>query len=131
MTTTITTTTTTQDKSRRSISAKMMASMRKKDNKMVKGVFRCFEPRGGNITFSFKKYAGDDVKNYDMTDGDTYDIPLMVAKHLNNNCWYPKHAHVLDANGKSSVEIGKKVDRCSFESLEFQLEDEDQVEDIA
>lgn len=126
-----TTETDVKQKLRRSISAKAMEAMRKKDNKIVKGVFRCFEPRGGNMTFSFKKYAGDEVKQYNMTDGDTYDIPLMVAKHLNNNCWYPKHAHVLDANGKASVEIGKKVDRCTFESLEFQLEDEVEEQDAA
>ena len=121
----------TKEKPRRSISAKAMEAMRKKDNKMVKGVFRCFEPRGGNITFSFKKYAGDDVQQYNMTDGDTYDIPLMVAKHLNNNCWYPKHTHVLDVNGKASVEIGRKVHRCTFESLEFQFEDEVELEEAA
>lgn len=126
-----TTTTTTKEKPRRSISAKAMESMRKKDNKIVKGVFRCFEPRGGNMTFSFKKYAGDEVLHYDMTDGDTYDIPLMVAKHLNNNCWYPKHAHVLDANGKASVGVGRKVHRCTFESLEFQFDDEIEEEETA
>ena len=125
------TTTNTKEKPRRSISAKAMEAMRKKDNKIVKGVFRCFEPRGGNMTFSFKKYAGDEVLHYNMTDGDTYEIPLMVAKHLNNNCWYPKHTHVLDANGKASVEIGKKVHRCTFESLEFQFEDEMEEEETA
>ncbi len=44
----------------------------------------------------------------------------MVAKNLNQNCWYPRHTHVLDANGHPSIEVGKKVNRCSFESLEFQ-----------
>lgn len=102
--------------------------MKKKDHKIVKGIFRFFEPRGGSISFCFKKYAGDEILSYTMVDGDVYDIPLMVAKHLNNNCWYPKHTHVLDANGKPSVEIGKKVQRCSFESLEFQTEDEDEIE---
>lgn len=124
-------TTITKEKPRRSISAKAMEAMRKKDNQMVKGVFRCFEPRGGNMTFSFKKYAGDDVQQYNMTDGETYDVPLMVAKHLNNNCWYPKHTYVLDADGKSSVEVGKKVHRCTFESLEFQFEDEVEEEEAA
>ncbi len=102
-------------------------SMKEKDHQLVKGIFRCFEPRGGSIKFSFKKHAGDDVLTYTMKDGDTYDIPLMVAQHLNNNCWYPKHAHVLDANGHPSVEVGQKVQRCSFESLEFQTEMEEEV----
>lgn len=104
----------------RKITDDEMRKMRQKDHKMVKGIFRCYEPRGGSMTFSFKKYKGDEVLKYTMVDGDIYDIPLMVAKHLNQQCYYPKHSHVLDANGKPSVEVGKKVQRCSFESLEFQ-----------
>lgn len=108
----------------RKISDEEMRKMRQKDHKMVKGIFRCYEPRGGSMTFSFKKYKGDEVLKYTMIDGEIYDIPLMVAKHLNQQCYYPKHSHVLDANGKPSVEVGKKVQRCSFESLEFQEEEE-------
>jgi len=104
----------------RKITDDEMRKMRDKDHKMVKGMFRCYEPRGGSMTFSFKKYKGDDVLKFHLVDGDIYDIPLMVAKHLNQQCYYAKHSHVLDANGKPSVEVGKKVQRCSFESLEFQ-----------
>lgn len=93
--------------------------MKEKDHKMVKGIFRCFEPRGGSLTFSFKKYPGDEILKYTLVDGEAYTIPLMVAKHLNQNCAYPRHTHVLDANGHPSVEVGKMVKRCSFESLEF------------
>lgn len=102
------------------ISDQEMRRERDRDNKTVKGIFRCYEPRGGSLTFSFKKYKGDDVLKFTMVDGDIYTIPLMVAKHLNQNCYYPKHSHVLDANGKPSIEVGTKVQRCSFESLEFQ-----------
>lgn len=104
----------------RKISEEEMRKMKSQDHKMVKGIFRCYEPIGGSMTFSFKKYKGDEVLKYTLKDGDIYDVPLMVAKHLNQNCWWPKHSHVLDANGNPSVEIGKKVQRCSFESLEFQ-----------
>lgn len=107
-------------KNTRKIGDEEMRRMREKDHKIVKGMFRCYEPRGGSMTFSFKKYKGDDVLKYTLVDGDVYDIPLMVAKHLNQECFYPKHTHVLDANGNPSVEVGKKVQRCSFESLEFQ-----------
>lgn len=125
------TTTEVKPRSRRAISNKAMETMRKKDNEMVKGVFRSFEPRGGTVTFSFKKYAGDDVQQYTMVDGDTYDVPLMVAKHLNNNCWYPKHEHTLDANGNAVIGVGRKVHRYSFESLEFQFEDEIEEQEAA
>lgn len=101
-----------------------LRKQREKDHKMVKGVFRCYEPRGGSFTFSFKKYKGDQILKYTMVDGQTYDVPLMVAKHLNQNCWYPRHSFIMDLNGNPTVDQGKKVKRCSFESLEFFTDEE-------
>jgi len=101
-----------------------MKKQREADHKMVKGVFRCYEPRGGSFTFAFKKYKGDEILKFTMVDGETYNVPLMVAKHLNQNCWYPRHSYVMDANGNPTVEAGKKVQRCSFESLEFYADEE-------
>ena len=115
--------TATMPKTRRNMrktSDEEMREAREKDHKMVEGIFRSYEPRGGSVTFSFKKYKGDEVLKYTLTDGEIYTIPLMVAKHLNQDCYYPVHSHVLDANGNPSVEVGKKVQRCSFDSLEFQ-----------
>jgi hypothetical protein len=108
----------------RKITPDEMRKMREKEHKMVKGIFRCYEPRGGAFTFSFKKFPGDQVLKYTMLDGEAYDVPLMVAKHLNQDCWYPKHSHVMDINGIPTVDKGTKVQRCSFESLEFMTDDE-------
>ena len=92
----------------------------KEESKMVKGVFRCHEPRGGSVTFSFKKYKWDPVKTYTMVDGREYEVPLAVARHLNQNCNYPVHQHILDARGNPVLDVnGKKVSRMNFESLEF------------
>lgn len=92
----------------------------KEESKMVKGVFRCHEPRGGSVKFSFKKYKWDPVKTYTMIDGREYEIPLAVARHLNQNCNYPVHQHILDARGNPILDVGgKKVSRMNFESLEF------------
>lgn len=102
------------------ITSEEMEKMRKKDHRIVKGIFRCAEPRGGSIKFSFKKYKGDDVLNYTMTDGEIRDVPFMIATHLSNDCCYEKHTHVLDGDGNATLHTGKKVHRCSFESLEFQ-----------
>ena len=109
----------------RKISDEEMRKLRNADHKIVKGIFRCYEPPGGSVTFSFRKYKGDEVLKYTLVDGQIYELPLMVAKHLNQNCYYPRHTHVLDANGNPSVEVGKKVQRCSFEGLEFQDADEE------
>ena len=91
----------------RKISPDEMRKMRDKDNKVVKGIFRCYEPRGGSFSFAFKKYKGDKVLKYTMQDGQTYDVPLMVAKHLNQNCCYAVHSHVMDADGKPTIDKNK------------------------
>jgi len=106
-------------KTNRNLSKDEYKSMREKDLKMVKGVFRSFEPRGGSMTFCYKKYKEDPVMNFTMMDGQTYEVPYMVARHLNTKCSYPKHTNVLDAYGNPSVCVGEHVKRCSFESLEF------------
>ena len=93
-------------KNYRKLSQEELKRAKEKDHKLVKGIFRCYEPRGGSIKFSFRKYKGDAVANYTLKDGEIYSLPLMVAKHLNQNCWWPRHSHVLDANGNPSVEVG-------------------------
>lgn len=92
----------------------------KEESKMVKGIFRCHEPRGGSVTFSFKAYKWDPVKTYTMVDGQEYEIPLAVARHLNKNCNYPVHQYILDSLGHPIMDTnGKKISRMNFESLEF------------
>ena len=92
-----------------------------KDHEAVRGIFRFHEVPGGTLNFVFKKWKGDDVLHYTMVDGQVYNIPLMVAKHLNKNCWYPVHDYELDDLGKfnNRYRIQKKVRRMSFQSLEF------------
>jgi len=92
---------------------------RDKDREKVKGIFRFYEVPGGQMSFMYRKYKGDQIEKYDMKDGEIYSIPLGVAKHLNNNGWYPIHEYALDENDKPSIRIGKKVQRFGFQSLEF------------
>lgn len=92
---------------------------RDKDREKVRGIFRFHEVPGGSMSFMFKAYKEDQLERYDMVDGEVYTIPLGVAKHLNNDCWYPVHAYTTDENGRPSMKIGQKVKRCSFQSLEF------------
>lgn len=108
-----------RERTGRKLTKEEIKKMRDNDHKMVKGVFRHLEVPGGSLTFAFKKYPGDQVETYAMKDGEKYEVPLMVAKHLNQNCWYPKHQWLLDSAGAPIRDSGKKVKRCSFESLEF------------
>lgn len=92
---------------------------RDKDREMVKGIFRFHEVPGGTMSFNFKKYKEDPVERFDLVDGQVYNIPLGVAKHLNSNCWYPVHQYMMDEYNKPVARVGQKVRRCSFQSLEF------------
>lgn len=93
--------------------------LRDKDREPVKGIFHFHEVPGGKLSFPYKAYKGDKVITYELTDGAITTIPLGLARHLNKDCWYPVHEHRLDESGRPSEVIGKKVKRCSFESLEF------------
>lgn len=92
---------------------------RDKDREMVKGIFRFYEVPGGSMSFVFKMYKQDPVERFDFFDGETYTIPLGVAKHLNKNGWYPVHQYAVDENGKNAMKVGQKVRRFGFQSLEF------------
>lgn len=92
---------------------------RDKDRQMVKGIFKYYEVPGGSVSFPFKAYKEDPVETYHLVDGEVYTLPLGVAKHLANNCWYPVHKHTLDEKGKRVTTVGRKVHRMGFHSLEF------------
>lgn len=92
---------------------------RDKDREKVKGVFRYYEVPGGTLEFPIRLYKGDPVVKYELRDGEVYELPLGVARHLNNNCWYPEHEYAMDKDGKPVCRIGKKRRRTGFQSLEF------------
>jgi hypothetical protein len=87
---------------------------RKRDARLVKGIYQCHEPVGGSVEFSFKAYRGDPVTRYAFQHGKEYTIPLAVAKHLNNNCNYPVYSEILAPDGLRTNEIGKRVQRFNF-----------------
>lgn len=116
--------TTTELKSKKESLVSQLRYLRDKDREIVKGIFRFHEVPGGGMSFVLKVYKDDPVERYDMIDGQVYSVPLGVAKHLNRNGWYPVHAYAQDESGKTSMKIGQKVRRFSFQSLEFvDLED--------
>jgi len=94
--------------------------MWKEESRLVKGIFRFREPAGGNVQFYFRKYKWDPTQEYIMQDGEVYEVPLAVARHLNANCNYPIHSHILGADGKPTVDTkGRVKSRMNFEGLEF------------
>lgn len=89
------------------------------DSQMVRGIFNFKECPRGKLTFSFHKYKWDPIKTYELQDGELYEIPLMVAKHLNTGCWYPTYNYQQDERGLPKVSFNEKVRRTSFQNLDF------------
>lgn len=98
---------------------KKLEHNRERDREKVRGIFRYNEVPGGALNFVFKVYDGDQVERYDLVDGQVYELPLGVARHLNTNVWYPNHSYLLDKDGKPQMHMTKKVRRATFQSLEF------------
>lgn len=96
-----------------------LEQQRERDKKPVKGIFRFNEVPGGRMMFVYKKYKKDPLQKYELVDGEIYTLPLGVAKHLTQDVWYPENENVMDENGKVVARVGRKIRRCSFESLEF------------
>ena len=90
-----------------------------KDRQKVKGKFVFHECPGGVLKFTAKLNKGDKIERFALRDGHVYELPLGIAKHLNNNCWYPEHKLLIDEDGNPSHRVNKRVQRFSFQSLEF------------
>ena len=93
--------------------------MRDKERELVTGIFKFYEVPGGNLGFSIRLWDGDPVQDFVLQDGETYTIPLGVARHLNNNGWYPFYKHAPDEYGIVRQIMSQKVRRFGFQSLEF------------
>lgn len=100
------------------------------EKKMVKGRFMCFEPPGGAVSFCFRKYEWDHPVQYNLHDGEEYEIPLAVARHLNgiditakkvngniHSCSYPIHNYKTNEVGATSIDVGKRIRRYAFQTI--------------
>lgn len=96
---------------------------RKEESRLIKGVFQDHEKKGGSVSFFFKKFKGDPIKQYDLVDGHEYELPLSVVKHLNSNCCYMQDSYLdglSDPMGRPLKNPNpKKVHRFSFKPLEY------------
>lgn len=106
---------------------------RARDAELMVGVFKNLEAPNGSLRFGYKKYHGDPFETYELYDGETYQIPRGVVKHLNNNCFYKEYRHLKGEFGEAGVRGGyndgrlnaermheaRKVHRFAFLSLDY------------
>jgi len=92
---------------------------RKEASRIVKGVFKNIECQGGDVTFSYLEYKGDPIRTYHLLDGESYDIPLGVAKHINRQCKYKKSKYLVDKDNRPIIGADKSIERYQFVSQDY------------
>lgn len=106
-----------------------------KDREKVRGIFRFFAVPNGILKFSYRKYKWDKTERYELMDGQVYTLPIGVAKHLNNNCWYPEYDYIPGMNVQTAqtasasgfnqgmhgpiMRIARRTHRTAFQPLDF------------
>lgn len=119
-------------KTEKELAKEKLERYRNEEMKMVKGIFKNFETPGAGATIQVKKYKGH-FFNQTMQDGQEYEVPLYVARHLNGidvtaeaiggklgTCSYPVHSHIMDQNGNPIPHVAKRKQRYGFQSLQFE-----------
>lgn len=113
--------------------------------KMVKGRFKNYETQGGNLPLTCGKYPGQPLFSQNLQDGEIYEVPLWVARHLNGkdvtaeaidgevgSCSYVIHGFKWDRGSPApesqigpggapvpNIGVAKRKRRFGFQSLEF------------
>lgn len=139
----------TVDKLTREELAKKIKRMRDRDAELVVGIFKNLENPAvggsrGSVLFGYKAYHNDPYEMYELVDGERYQLPRGVARHLNNNCYYKEYEHMKGEFGSTGVRQGsagaadgrlkgqqlqmsRKIHRYAFHSLEYMDDDADMM----
>lgn len=115
--------------SMKEIAKKKIQELMKEETKVVRGIFKCFETPGATVKITVKKYPGIQPFSQIMTDGETYEVPLYVARHLNGvdvtagalgdlkdrntkigTCSYPIHGFRWDVGTNPNMGVDSQVE---------------------
>ena len=91
----------------------------KEESKLVKGIFKNIECPGGKVEFQYKKFPQENIMVYSLEDGKEYELPLCVAKHINNNCAIVQHKYLVDPEGNKIIKPSGQEQRYQFISKEY------------
>lgn len=58
--------------------------MRKESEKLIKGKFEFVDAQGGWFDFSFRFFPETPVQTITITHGEMIEVPVILARHLNN-----------------------------------------------
>ena len=135
--------------SQKELSRQKLNKLIEEESRIVKGRFRHHETPGGILRVQIRKYPSIPPFDKVLVDGQVYEIPIYVARHLNgidkscpgggaesHTCSYPVHEFLWAGDGKGPAPSNKLDDngvpmpaqttqkwirRFSFESMEFDL----------
>jgi hypothetical protein len=97
--------------SERAKSKQMMEKMRKDGEKLVKGMFEFPDAQGGWLDFSYRFFPGEPIRTVKIYHGEVCDVPLILAKHLNN---VYKKVRVMPENADKGGYSVTKTSRTRF-----------------
>jgi hypothetical protein len=84
------------------------ARMYEFDTELIKGRFRNLETPGRRQKFSVKMYAGQDPMKREFVDGEVYEIPRMLARFINKECYFWRYIE----NKQSGFGVNKGVNNA-------------------
>jgi hypothetical protein len=68
----------------KSKAAEKIKKLQKDGEKLVTGIFEFTDAQGGWFDFSYRFYPGEPIRTVKINHGEKIDIPMDLAKHLNN-----------------------------------------------
>lgn len=92
-------------------SAEKIKKLQKEGEKIVKGMFEFSDAQGGWLDFSYRFYPGEPIRTVKITHGEIVDIPLDLAKHLNN---VYKKVRVMRQEADKGADVVTKTSRTRF-----------------
>lgn len=95
----------------KSKSAERIKKLQKDGEKLVKGIFEFIDAQGGWLDFSYRFYPGEAVRTVKITHGEIVDVPLDLAKHLNN---VYKKVRTMREHADQGKDIVTKISRTRF-----------------
>lgn len=100
--------------------AEKIKKMRKEGDKMIKGMFEFVDAQGGWIDFSYRFFKDEPVRTVRINHGEIVDIPMILAKHLNN---VYKKVRVDQQNLDKGKPPITKISRTRFTPVDMLTED--------
>lgn len=104
----------------KSKSAEKIKKIQKDGEKLIKGIFEFTDAQGGWLDFNYKFYPGEPIRTVKITHGEIVNIPIDLAKHLNN---VYKKVRVMRQNADEGRDVITKISRTRFIPMEMLTEE--------